>query len=92
VLNPGVVKRTLCAGRRVRNASLRVDTPRPALTGHGRRFPAGFGSQGGHQTSLAARSDSPGSGTTPAGVLAPPKERPDSPLTYVKGKRDSLGG
>ena len=33
---------------RVRNASQRVDSSRPALTGHGRRVLAGFGPQGGH--------------------------------------------
>ena len=42
-------------------------------------------------TSLAARSDSSGGGTTPAGFLAAPRGRPDSPLTYVNGKRETPG-
>ena len=77
----------------VRNASQRVDSSaRPALTGHGRRTPAGFGPQGGHHHSLAARSDSTGGGTTPAGGFTRVKRTPRFAADLQKGKRDSLGG
>jgi hypothetical protein len=65
----------------VRNVSLRVDSCRPALTGHGRGFPADFGPQGGHHLAgcafrFARRRHDAGK------PLSGAKRRPDSPLTY----------
>ncbi len=51
---------------------------RPALTGHGRRFPAGVGPRGGHHPRwlrVLIRQAA-------ASLLTAPRERPDSPLTY----------
>ncbi len=49
------MERTLCSARRGGERLAAGPTaPRPALTGHGRRVPAGFGPQGGHHLAYCA--------------------------------------
>ena len=90
-LIPVLWKQPLCAARRGGTPRCGSTALRPALTGHGRRFPAGFGPRGGRHLAGCAfrfarqRHDA-------GKPLSGAKRTPRFAADLLKGKRDSLGG